>query len=261
MGMTVPSLGRGSRRARFQYPEIVGDRRPGHTYRYARAVVLAVNVLDPKSLIATFGLIGVLVIIFAETGLLVGFFLPGDTLLVTAGIYTAAGTELAHPLSLPILMIGAPLFAVAGAQVGHFLGARYGRGLFERPNSRIFRQEHVEKAEHYFNKFGPAKAVVLARFIPVVRTFLNPLAGMLEMSAIRFFVWNVVGGVIWTEAIILIGRFLGDRVKGIDKYVLPVVAIAVLVSVVPVIREVLRGRRSNEHKAPKTREPSGRHRR
>jgi membrane protein DedA with SNARE-associated domain len=224
-------------------------------------VVLAVNVLDPKSLIATFGLIGVLVIIFAETGLLVGFFLPGDTLLVTAGIYTAANTELAHPLPLPVLMIGAPLCAIAGAQVGHFLGAKYGRKLFERPNSRIFRQEHVEKAEHYFNKFGPAKAVVLARFVPVVRTFLNPLAGMLEMSAMNFFVWNVVGGVLWTETIILIGRFLGERVKGIDKFVLPVVALAVLVSVVPVVREVLRGRRAETDKRPKTQQPTGRHRR
>jgi membrane-associated protein len=224
-------------------------------------VVLAVNVLDPKSLIATFGLLGVLVIIFAETGLLVGFFLPGDTLLVTAGIYTAANTTLAHPLSLPVLMVGAPLCAVAGAQVGHFLGAKYGRALFERPNSRIFRQEHVDKAEYYFNKFGPAKAVLLARFVPVVRTFLNPLAGMLEMSAIRFFIWNVVGGLIWTETIILIGRFLGDRVKGIDKFVLPVVAVAVLVSVVPVVREVLRSRRVDTYKPPKTRETSGRHRR
>ncbi|WP_329249737.1 DedA family protein [Actinoallomurus sp. NBC_01490] len=224
-------------------------------------MALAVNVMDPKSLIEAFGLIGVLVIIFAETGLLVGFFLPGDTLLVTAGIYTAAGTTLAHPLPLPVLMIGAPVAAVAGAQVGHFLGARYGRKLFERPQSRIFRQEHVDKAEHYFNKFGPAKAVVLARFVPVVRTFLNPLAGMLEMSAIRFFVWNVVGAVLWTEAIISLGRFLGDRVKGIDKYVLPVVALAVLVSVVPVLREVFRGRRQDSYKPPKTQQPTGRHRR
>ncbi len=224
-------------------------------------MVLAVNVLDPKSLIATFGLIGVLVIIFAETGLLVGFFLPGDTLLVSAGIYTVAAGGLTHPLSLPVLMIGAPLCAIAGAQVGHFLGAKYGRKLFERPNSRIFNPDHVDKAEHYFNKFGPAKAVVLARFVPVVRTFLNPLAGTLEMSAIRFFVWNVVGGVLWTETIILIGRFLGDRVKGIDKFVLPVVALAILVSVIPVVREVLRGRRSEGHKSPKPQQPTGRHRR
>jgi membrane-associated protein len=220
-------------------------------------VVLAVNILDPKSLIATFGLIGVLVILFAETGLLIGFFLPGDTLLFSAGIFTttaAAGVGLT-PLPLPVLLVAAPLCAIAGAQVGHYLGAKYGRKLFERPNSRLFRQEHVDKAEHYFDKFGPAKAVVLARFIPVVRTFLNPLAGMLEMSAARFFVWNVIGGVVWTETIILVGRFLGDRVKGIDKFVLPVVALAVIVSVVPVIREVLRGR------GRKSEEPSGRHRR
>jgi membrane protein DedA with SNARE-associated domain len=248
MGMVLPSLWRGSRRARLQYPEITALPRPGHAYRYAQRVVAAVNVLDPKSLITTFGLIGVLVIIFAETGLLVGFFLPGDTLLVSAGIYTVAGGGLANPLPLPVLLIGAPVCAIAGAQVGHFLGAKYGRPLFERPNSRIFRQD-------YFNKFGPAKAVVLARFVPVVRTFLNPLAGMLEMPAAQFFAWNVVGGVIWTETIVLIGRFLGDRVKGIDKFVLPVVAIAVLVSVIPVLREVFRGRRV------KTDEPTGRHRR
>lgn len=218
------------------------------------------NFLDPKSLIATFGLVGILCVIFAETGLLVGFFLPGDTLLFSAGIFstaTAAGGAGFAPLPLPVLLVGAPVLAVAGAQVGHYLGAKYGRKLFDRPNSRLFRQEHVDKAEHYFNKFGPARAVVLARFVPVVRTFLNPLAGMLEMPAARFLVWNVVGGLIWTETIILVGRFFGDRVKGIDKFVLPVVAVAVLISVVPVVREVLRGR----GEAATNRTPSGRHRR
>lgn len=229
-------------------------------------MALAVNILDPKSLIATFGLIGILAVLFAETGLLVGFFLPGDTLLVSAGIFTTAGAASASgfkPLSLPILMIGAPLCAIAGAQLGHHLGARYGRKLFDRPDSRLFRKHHVERAEHYFNKFGPVKAVVLARFAPVVRTFLNPLAGILEMPAGRFFIWNAVGGVLWTETIILLGRFLGDRVKGIDKYVLPVVAVAVLLSVIPVIREVLKGPGKSGDSEPrrKTAEPSGRHRR
>jgi len=209
-------------------------------------VELAVNFLDPQSLITTFGVLGILAIIFAETGLLIGFFMPGDTLLFTAGLFTTA--RAAHdvgvsPLSLPILLVAAPVFAIAGAQFGHYLGDRYGRKLFDRPNSRLFRPEHVEKAEYYFNKFGPARAVVLARFIPVVRTFLNPLAGMLEMSARRFFVWNAVGAIVWTESIIAVGHFLGSRVDGIDKYVLPVVALAVLASVVPVVREVLRGRR------------------
>ena len=203
--------------------------------------------MDPTSLITTFGVLGILLIIFAETGLLIGFFFPGDTLLFTAGLFTtAAGAKGVggEPLSLPVLLVSAPLFAVAGAQFGHYLGSRYGRKLFDRPNSRLFRQEHVEKAEHYFNKFGPARAVVLARFIPVVRTFLNPLAGMLEMSARRFFVWNIVGAILWTESIVLLGHYLGSRVAGIDKYVLPVVALAVVLSVVPVLREVLRGHRT-----------------
>lgn len=224
------------------------------------------NVMDPTSLIATFGLIGILAVIFAETGLMVGFFLPGDTLLVSAGVFTtttAAGAAGIKPLPLPALLVGAPLCAVAGAQLGHYLGAKYGRKLFDRPNSRLFRQHHVEKAERYFNKFGPVKAVVLARFVPVVRTFLNPLAGILEMPARRFFIWNVVGAVAWTEMIILLGRFLGDRVKGIDKYVLPVVAVAVLVSVIPVLREVLKGPENGGDSRPrrKSAEPSGRHRR
>jgi membrane-associated protein len=233
---------------------------------YARPVELAVNFLDPQSLITTFGALGILAIVFAETGLLIGFFLPGDTLLFTAGLFTTA--RAAHdvgvaPLSLALLLTAAPVCAIAGAQFGHYLGARYGRRLFERPNSRLFRHEHVEKAEYYFNKFGPARAVVLARFIPIVRTFLNPLAGMLEMSARRFLVWNAVGAILWTESIILVGHFLGSRVSGIDKYVLPVVALAVLASIVPVVREMLRGRRgpsvtSKRAENERTNAPAGR---
>jgi membrane-associated protein len=188
-----------------------------------------------------FGLIGVLFVLFAETGLLIGFFLPGDTLLVAAGIATSSSPG-KHSLSLPMLMVLAPVCAIAGAQFGHFLGAKYGRKLFDRPNSRLFKQEHVDKAEYYFNRFHPSIAVVIARFIPVVRTFLNPLAGMLEMPARKFFVWNVIGAVVWTESIILLGHFLGAKVQGIDKVVLPIVVLVMVVSVAPVIRELLRGR-------------------
>lgn len=188
-----------------------------------------------------FGLIGVLFVLFAETGLLIGFFLPGDTLLVAAGIATSSSPG-KHALSLPMLMVLAPVCAIAGAQFGHFLGAKYGRKLFDRPNSRLFKQEHVDKAEYYFNRFHPSIAVVIARFVPVVRTFLNPLAGMLEMPARKFFVWNVIGAVVWTESIILLGHFLGAKVQGIDKVVLPIVVLVMVVSVAPVIRELLRGR-------------------
>jgi membrane-associated protein len=189
-----------------------------------------------------FGLIGVLLILFAETGLLVGFFLPGDTLLAAAGIATVAGSDVKHPLSLPVLMITAPIAAIAGAQLGHFLGAKYGRKLFDRPDSRLLKPEHVVKAEYYFSKFHPDLAIVLARFIPVVRTFMNPLCGMLHISARRFFVWNVVGALLWTEAIILLGHFAGSKIKGLDKFVLPIVALVVIVSVAPVLRELLKGR-------------------
>jgi membrane-associated protein len=219
----------------------------------ALADQLAFNPLDPKDLVHTFGLVGVWVIMFAETGLFVGFFFPGDSLLFLAGV---AATPVADAifgdgtrLSLWGLLVGAPVCAIAGAQLGHFLGARYGRRLFERPDSRLFKREYVEKAEHYFEKFGPAKAVVLARFIPIVRTFLNPVAGVLGMPAKQFLIWNVVGAVVWTDGILLVGYLLARKIYDaigtkIDKYILPFVALIVLISILPIVIEVLRDRRS-----------------
>lgn len=219
------------------------------------------NLLDPQwwlSMLGAFATIGVLAIIFAETGLLVGFFLPGDSLLVAAGIFSSAAAAASigiAPLSLPVLLIFGPLCAIAGAQLGHYLGARFGRKLFDKPDSRLFKQEHVIKAEYYFQKFGPAKAVVLARFIPIVRTFLNPVAGVCGMDARRFFVWNVIGGVVWIEALLLLGHFVGSAVENIDRYILPGVFVIVLLSVIPIIREVLKGRKAAAAR------PTGKHHR
>lgn len=200
------------------------------------------NLLDPKSLIDTFGLVGVYAVIFAETGLFFGFFLPGDTLLFIAGVASSAAADhlLGARLSLPALLVGVPLAAIAGAQFGHFLGARFGRALFDRPESRIFKTQYVDRAEYYFNRFGPAKAVVLARFIPVVRAFLNPIAGMLEMPWQRFLLWNVVGGVVWTDGILLLGNRAAGMIPAsvIDTYLLPVIAVVVLISLLPVLREL-----------------------
>ncbi|RAY13571.1 DedA family protein [Actinomadura craniellae] len=213
---------------------------------------LAFNPIDPTAWLQIFGAfatIGVLLIIFAETGLLFGVILPGDSLLFTAGILTTVneinGVEF-QELSLPALLIGGPIAAISGAQLGHWLGAKYGRRLFDRPDSRIFRQEWVEKAEHYFNTFGPARAVVIARFIPIVRTFLNPLAGMLGMPAKKFFMWNVIGGILWTDGLFLLGHFLGESVPHIDRYILPGVAVIIVLSVIPILREVLKGRRQGK---------------
>jgi membrane-associated protein len=205
----------------------------------------AVNPLDPTSLIETFGTIGILAIIFAETGLLIGFFFPGDSLLFLAGV--AAGVQ----LPLGVLLIGAPICAIAGAQLGHFLGARFGPRMFNKPDSRFFRKEYVDKAEYYFQRFGPARAVVLARFIPIVRTFLNPVAGVLGMPARTFFVWNVVGAVLWTVGVIMLGYSVGARLEGsIDRYLLPVIALIIFVSVLPILIEVYRHRRAGRTADP-----------
>src|SRR4051812_13414068 len=216
---------------------------------------LALNPLDPKDLLQTFGLIGVWAILFAETGLLVGFFFPGDSLLFLAGVAASPvadsifgnGTR----LSLAGLLIGAPLCAIAGAQLGHWLGARYGRRMFDRPDSKLFKREYVEKAEYYFEKFGPAKAVVLARFIPIVRTFLNPVAGTLGMPARKFLLWNIVGAILWTDGVLLIGYLLAQQIYNaigdqIDHYILPVIALVVLISVLPIVIEMIRERRAKK---------------
>jgi membrane-associated protein len=218
----------------------------------AAHAALAVNPLDARSLIQAFGLAGVLIILFAETGLLLGFFLPGDSLLFIAGVAASpvAADIVGVQLSLPLLLIGAPIFAIAGAQLGHLLGARYGRRLFARPDSRLFKTEYVDRAEYYFTRYGPGKATVLARFVPIVRTFLNPVAGMLHMPARRFLLWNIIGGVLWTDGIVLVGylpaRKLRDTIgaANIDKYLLPVVALIVLLSLIPILVEVVRARRN-----------------
>jgi membrane-associated protein len=235
----MPRVGQSSGR----YPRRVDNAR-------ALAEQLALNPLDPKSLLQTFGLFGVWAILFAETGLLVGFFFPGDSLLFLAGVAASpvADALLGTRMSLPGLLIGAPICAILGAQLGHWLGARYGRKMFDKPNSRLFKREYVEKAEYYFEKFGPAKAVVLARFIPIVRTFLNPVAGVLGMPARQFLLWNIVGAILWTDGIILVGYLLADKIAEavgdkIDRYILPVVVLIVVISVLPIIIEIIRERK------------------
>ena len=216
------------------------------------------GVLDPRQLIEAFGTMGIIAIVFAETGLLVGFFFPGDSLLFLAGVAASPvadsifgdGTR----LSLAGLLIGAPLCAIVGAQLGHYLGARYGRKMFDRPDSRLFKREYVEKAEYYFQKFGPSKAVVLASFIPIVRTFLNPVAGVLGMPARQFFLWNVVGAIVWTDGIMLVGYLLAERIYAaigdkIDRYILPVVALIIFLSVLPILIELVRERKARKRAA------------
>jgi membrane-associated protein len=207
-------------------------------------MVTAANVFDAHSIVGDLGLIGVLSIIFAETGLLIGLAFPGDTLLFISGIAaSSAGAEILGGASLnPIsIFIGAPLVAIIGSQFGHFLGGRYGRKLFDRPNGRFFTHERVAQTERWLTKYGVGKALILARFIPFVRTLINPMLGIIGYPARKFLLWNSIGAVIWTQLVLGAGYVLGNKVSGsIDKYLLPIIALILLVSVLPVAIEVLK---------------------
>lgn len=206
------------------------------------------DLVDPKHLLETFGTIGLIAIVFAESGLLVGFFLPGDSLLVTAGVFAAKGD-----LTLPVILVGCFLAAVIGDQVGYAFGARVGPALFRRPDSRLFKREYVEKAHGYFEKYG-AKTIVIARFIPVVRTFAPVVAGVGSMSHRTFTVFNIAGGLLWTGSMIMIGFILGNTID-IDRYLLPLLAGIVFASVLPPAIEVWRSRRNRTGSPSKDGEP------
>ncbi|MEX0699779.1 MAG: DedA family protein [Acidimicrobiia bacterium] len=193
--------------------------------------------LDPRDLIVTFGTIGLFAIVFAESGLFFGFFLPGDSLLFTAGLFASQGT-----LSLPVILVGCFVAAVAGDQVGYLFGKRVGPALFRRPDSRFFRQEYVERAQRFFEKYG-AKTIVLARFVPIVRTFAPILAGVGKMPYRTFVSFNVVGGLLWAVGVTLLGYALGEMIPDIDRYLLPIIALIILISFIPIGVEWLKTRR------------------
>ncbi|GAA2783572.1 DedA family protein [Kitasatospora sp. CM 4170] len=204
---------------------------------------LAVNPLDASSLLATFGALGIAVVLFAETGLLIGFFLPGDSLLFTAGLLCVPGATKGPQLELYQVIPAALAGALAGAQVGYLIGRRGGRALLRRTKRKSL-EEGVQRAEGLLARYGPGKAIVLARFIPVVRTVLNPLCGVLEVPVRPFTFWQVLGGSVWVVGLVLAGYALGSSVPDIDRYLLPIVGLVVVVSVIPIVLEVFRARKS-----------------
>ncbi|MGW4646339.1 DedA family protein [Kitasatospora sp. NPDC004289] len=204
---------------------------------------LAVNVLDASSLLAAFGALGIAVVLFAETGLLVGFFLPGDSLLFTAGLLSVPGSTATVHLSLPQVLLAAVAGALAGAQTGYVIGRRGGRALLARSRNKRL-HEGAQRAEDLLNRYGHAKAVVLARFIPIVRTVLNPLAGALGVPSRTFAIWQTAGGLLWTVGLVLAGYALGSSVPSVDRYLLPIVAAVVVVSLAPLALELLRSRKA-----------------
>nr|WTB29201.1 DedA family protein [Streptomyces sp. NBC_00830] len=201
----------------------------------------AVNLLDAGSLLATFGVLGIAAVLFAETGLLVGFFLPGDSLLFTAGLLSVPGTHGPVHLALSQVLIASVIGALLGAQTGYWIGRRGGRALLARSRAKRL-HEGVARAEELLDRYGHARAIVLARFVPVVRTVLNPLAGALNVPARQFALWQIVGGAIWTVGLVLAGYALGSSVPNVDRYLLPIVAVVVVVSLIPLAAELLRSR-------------------
>jgi len=197
------------------------------------------DVIDPQQLLRSFGTIGLFLIVFAESGLLFGFFLPGDSLLFTAGLFAAKGD-----LNIVVILVGCFTAAVVGDQVGYVFGRKVGPSIFSRPNSKLFKQEYIQRADEFFESHG-AKTIVLARFVPVVRTFAPILAGVGSMKYRTFLTYNVVGGFLWAVGVTSLGYFLGEQIgeDNIDKYLLPIIAVVILVSVLPAVIEIWRHRR------------------
>ncbi|HKY65111.1 MAG TPA: VTT domain-containing protein, partial [Acidimicrobiales bacterium] len=206
-------------------------------------VLAAGGILDPEHLIETVGLFGIFAVVFAESGLLVGFFLPGDSLLFTAGFLASGPASVDESLHLPLLplLFGCFAAAVIGDQVGYYFGRRVGPALFNRPDSRFFKHENVDKAQAFFDKYG-AKTILLARFVPIVRTFAPIVAGVSRMQYRTFVTFNVVGGALWAIGVTLLGYFLG-QVEFVEQNLEIAILTVVAISLVPIALELLKARR------------------
>ncbi|HEX2902345.1 MAG TPA: VTT domain-containing protein [Jatrophihabitans sp.] len=213
---------------------------------HALAQQLLANPISPKHLLGSYGLIGLIIIIFAECGLLVGFFLPGDTLLFSAGLLIAINDPSIHLPPLWVLLVALPLAAIAGNLVGYWIGRKVGPPVFDRPGSRMFRPEYVDRAQTFFNRFGPT-TVLLARFVPVIRTVATVLAGVGRMRFDLYAVYSVIGGILWTDGMLLLGRGLG-HISFVRNTIAPkidfILVTVVVLSILPTVIHWLRSRRN-----------------
>jgi membrane-associated protein len=205
------------------------------------------NFIDANSVVSTLGLIGVLGIIFMETGLLIGLFFPGGEVVFLAGIAASgSGAQLLGEakLSAPLLFTLAPVAAIAGGEVGYWFGKKYGRKFFERPNTRFFNMKMVETTEKWLVKYGPRKALIFGRFIPFARTLINPVCGVVKLERKLFSTWNAIGAIIWTQVAIGIGYLLGDLIEGsINRYLYPIIGIIVLITLLPLLNNIYKERK------------------
>lgn len=193
--------------------------------------------LSPLDIIQALGYLGIFSIILAESGILIGFFLPGDSLLLTAGLLASQDV-----LSLYTLLIIIPIAAIAGDSIGYWFGTYIGPRIFTREESFFFNRRHVERARVFYEKHGP-KALVIARFLPVIRTFIPILAGVGHMEYRKFFFYNALGGILWGTTFVLLGYFLGRTIPNIEHYIVPIIIVVVILSLLPTIIEWRRSRK------------------
>ena len=205
--------------------------------------------LNPEWIIGTLGVIGVLTVLFVETGLLVGLVLPGDSMLFLAGI-AASGTAVATigvKLPLNVLLIGVPIATFLGSQLGYYIGRKFGPKIFNRPDGKFFTQHRVEQTEQWLLRYGVGKALFLSRFIPVVRTLINPICGVARIDVMKFAIANAISATIWGAGFIYLGYVVGERIEGsVDRYLLPTTIIVIVLSFTPVLIEYFRERKKRK---------------
>jgi membrane-associated protein len=203
--------------------------------------------LDPEVILRGMGgwaLAVLCLIIFAECGLLIGFFLPGDSLLFVAGLFVATGA-IDAPLWLVCVLV--TVCAFVGNMCGYWIGSKVGPALFNKPDSKLFKKEHVDKTHEFFEKYG-ARAIILARFVPIVRTFITATAGVGRMDAKKFFTYSAIGAVLWATGVTVLGYFLGE-ISFIEKNIDVMAILIVLISIIPIVIEVAKAKREKKRNA------------
>ena len=209
------------------------------------------TLFDAGAVVSTLGLIGVLAIIFMETGLLIGLVFPGGEVVFLAGMAaSSAGADVLGDakLSTPLLFLTAPIAAIVGGEVGYWFGRKYGRKFFERPDTRFFNQNMVRRVEKLLAQYGPRKALVFGRFIPFARTLLNPTCGVVLLERNLFSTWNAIGAIIWTQVAIGIGYLLGDVLGDrANSYMYMVVGVIVLITLIPMVYGLFKEWRTKHH--------------
>jgi len=198
------------------------------------------ELFDLESLIKTIGYFGIFGIVFAESGLLIGFFLPGDSLLFTAGFLASQGF-----LSITLLVVGTFIAAVSGDSVGYAFGKKVGPAIFRKDNSLFFNKKYILQAQEFYARHG-GKTIILARFVPIVRTFAPILAGVGQMQYRKFFFYNIIGGFLWSAGLTYLGFYLGSVIPNVDKYLLPIVAVIILISISPGLIHIIRDRQARQ---------------